>query len=308
MTGSVPATTGLLRIDGPDGWAEISLQGAQVLAWAPRGQESALWLSATSRFGAGAAIRGGVPICFPWFGPLEGHPDAPRHGFARTSVWTHVDTHDDGGDVVVRLRLTDSDATRASAWPYRFEAVCTVVVGARLTVGLEVTNLDDVTVSYEEALHTYLAVDDVTTVEVAGLEGVPFVDKLAASDGPLARETGTLHLDSAVDRVYVGTRGEVTVREGASGRAVRVGKVGSESTVVWNPWAEGARATADIEDDAWSTMLCVEAANVGEARVRLDPGQHHRMTTTIDLDRPVIDPDDDPRRPLPPVRKDSTTS
>ena len=148
----------MLHVDGTDGWATISLHGAHVTAWGPHGEPSALWLSSLSRFDTGSAIRGGIPLCFPWFGPLAGRPEAPRHGFARTAGWTLDGADDDGHDVTVRLTLSDSEETRSSAWPHRFSAVCTVVVGARLTVMLEVRNTGDEAISYEEALHTYLAV------------------------------------------------------------------------------------------------------------------------------------------------------
>jgi N-acetylglucosamine-6-phosphate deacetylase len=270
----------VLRVDGPEGWAEIYLHGAHVTAWAPRGLESELWRSAASAFRADVAIRGGVPICFPWFGPLAGRPDVPRHGFARVSEWSLESVHDDGADVTVRLRLTDSDATRASAWPHRFEAICTVVVGSALSITLEVTNRDDVPVTFEEALHTYLRVADVRSAEVTGLEGAAYLDKLAGPD-PVAGAPDPVHFTSEVDRVYLGTRSGVTLRDVAAARAVRIGKDGSDTTVVWNPWIDGARATADIEDDGWRTMVCVEASNVGASAVRLEPGRSHVMTTRL---------------------------
>jgi D-hexose-6-phosphate mutarotase len=122
----------MLRVDGPEGWAEVYLHGAHVTAWGPSARESVLWLSRSSRFDGRAAIRGGIPVCFPWFGPLAARPVALRHGFARKATWKVDGAQDDGHDVTVQLRPSDSAATRASAWPHRFTAVCTVVVGSRL--------------------------------------------------------------------------------------------------------------------------------------------------------------------------------
>lgn len=279
-----PGTGGLemLRVDGPEGWAEIFLHGAHVTAWGPTGSESVLWLSRSSRFDTRTAIRGGIPVCFPWFGQLDGHPDAPRHGFARTATWAVDGAHDDGHDVTVRLRLADSADTHGSAWPHRFTAVCSVVVGARLSVSLEVTNTGDEAVTFEEALHTYLAVADVTATEVTGLEGVDYLDK-TAHGATVTGEVGPVHVTGEVDRIYVGAPDVVTVHDVVGGRDLRVGKSGSGSTVVWNPWREGARATADIDDDGWATMLCVEASNVGPVAVRLEPGARHTMVTTIEV-------------------------
>jgi D-hexose-6-phosphate mutarotase/beta-phosphoglucomutase-like phosphatase (HAD superfamily) len=290
-----PGVGGLpvVRVDGEQGWAEIHLHGAQVTAWGPRGHRSLLWLSAASHFRPDTAIRGGIPVCFPWFGPLAEHPGAPRHGFARTSRWSLLETHDNGRDVTVRLGLTDDDATRSSAWPHRFEAVVTIVVGSRLSVALEVTNHDDVPVTFEEALHTYLDAD-VARVEILGLEGTSFLDK-TATPPVLGRELGPLRVTSQVDRVYLGTTADIVVRAG-SACAIRVGKSGSATTVVWNPWVDGARAAADLTDDAWTTMLCVEASNVGPSAVRLEPGARHTMSTTIGLDRRHDAPEESPWR------------
>ncbi len=274
----------MLRVDGSAGWAEIYLHGAHVTAWAPRGQESVLWLSDRSRFDETTAIRGGIPVCFPWFGPLAGRPDAPRHGFARTASWTFDGAHDDGEDVTVRLTLSDSDATRGSAWPHPFSAVCTVVVGARLTVALEVTSVGEMPVTYEEALHTYLAVGDVTAAEVRGLERVAYLDKTAGGVR-VAGENGPLRVTGEVDRIYVGAPPTITLRDPVRARSVGVGARGSGSTVVWNPGSAGARATADLDDDGWTTMICLEASNVGPAAIHLEPGESHTLVTSIAVSR-----------------------
>ena len=207
-------------------------------------------------------------------------------GFARTAAWTVDGADDDGQDVTVRLALADSDATRDSAWPHPFAALCTVVVGARLTVALEVTSTGDAPVTYEEALHTYLVVADVTAVEVTGLEGVAYLDK-TANGATVAGETGPLQVAGEVDRIYPEAPATVTVHDVVGGRDVHVRKDGSGSTVVWNPWREGAHATADIDDNGWTTMLCVEASNVGPAAVRLEPGAQHTMATMIEVSHPA---------------------
>jgi len=273
-------------VDGPGGWAEIHLHGAHVTAWAPAGTPSALWLSPLSRYDDASAIRGGIPLCFPWFGPLAGRPDAPRHGIGRTARWALDDVREVDGDVVVRLVLRDDATTRAAAWPHPFVALCTVTVGARLTVTLTFTHLGQEPVLLEEALHTYLAVGDVTAAEVLGLEGVAFVDKTAAG-ARVPGAAGPLRIAGEVDRVYLDTTAPVTVRGLGHGpddeRAVTVAKTGSATTVVWNPWSDGARATADIEDGGWPQFVCIEASNVGVAAVPLAPGATHEMSTTISV-------------------------
>lgn len=280
----------VLLIDGPAARAEIYLQGANVTEWTPRGRDPVLWLSSASRFTRAAPIRGGVPICFPWFGPQAGHPEAPSHGFARLSQWSLLDAQDDGESVTVRLRLTDGDATGAAAWPHRFEAVYTATVGARLSLSLTVTNLDEGAVVFEEALHTYLDVPDIRTTEISGLEGAAFYDKLAGPE-PVPGEPDPVAFGAPTDRIYLQTTAPVTVSDTRSGRSVRIAKDGSENTVVWNPWLDGARDLPDLGDDEWQRMVCVEACNVRDAAVRLEPGQSHTMTAIFELrPLPTADP------------------
>lgn len=279
---------GLLRllVDGPAARAEIYLHGATVTDWTPRGRSPVLWVSSASLYRRDAAIRGGVPICFPWFGAQAGHPESPSHGFARLSEWSLVGAEDDGEDVIVRLRLTEENATGASAWPYRFEAVYSVVVGSRLSLALQVTNRGDDVVTYEEALHTYLGVLDIRATEVSGLEGASFHDRNAGPE-PVPGERGPVRFGSPTDRVYLGTSARTTVRDGKAGRSVLINKRGSDATVVWNPWTDNARAMADFGDDEWKRMVCVEVCNIRDAAVRLAPGESHTMVAmfeTIDTD------------------------
>jgi glucose-6-phosphate 1-epimerase len=277
------ATRGaVIHVDRPEGSAEVSLHGGHVLAWQPRDALPVLWLSPTSRFGPGAAIRGGIPLCFPWFGPRAG---APQHGFARTSPWTLLDVTADGPQVVVRLGLRDDPTTRA-LWPHPFTAVLEVAVGARLTVSLQVTNDGPGEVELTAALHTYLQVADLRTVELTGLEHAGYLDKLT---GPSFVEGSPDPLRPAgpTDRVYRSS-GPVVLHDPAGHRRIRVDKSGSASTVVWTPWADGARAMADVPDDAWTTMVCIEAAAV-EPPVRLAPGASGTLSTTL-----TVEPDEAP--------------
>jgi D-hexose-6-phosphate mutarotase len=279
-----PGRNGLTvaRVTGRAGSAEVYLQGAHVAAWAPAGQASALWMSAASRFAPHEPLRGGVPICFPWFGAQAADPEAPAHGFARLAEWEVADAHEEGDDVVLAFRLADTAASRASAWPHRFDATYTVTVGARLTLALRVTNRDPGAVTFEEALHTYLRVQDIRATTVSGLQGAPFLDRVA---GPttLVREAGPVRFAAETDRMYLGTHAATTVLDGAAGRSIAIGKQGSSSTVVWNPWAAKAGALADFGDDEWTAMVCVETCNVRADAVRLAPGESHTMTAVLEV-------------------------
>ena len=270
----------MVRVNGRAGSAEIYLHGAHVTGFAPAGGRPVLFLSDASRFDAAAAIRGGLPICFPWFGANALEPAAPSHGFARLSEWEFVDARESGDDVLLTFRLTDTPTTRASAWPHRFEARYTVTVGARLTLSLQVTNHDTDAVTYEEALHTYLRVSDVRGTTVAGLQGTAFLNQLTGLTEPA--ESNPVGFATETDRLYLGSRGKTTVTD-PDGRTITIESDGSDSTVIWNPWTGKAARMGDFGDDEWPGMVCVETANVRRDQVRLDAGQSHTTTVRFEV-------------------------
>ncbi|MET0395184.1 MAG: D-hexose-6-phosphate mutarotase [Longimicrobiaceae bacterium] len=248
--------------------AAVYLQGAHVAGWTDASGAERLFVSERSRYEPGAAIRGGIPVIFPQFadqGPL------PKHGFARTTAWEHVGSGTDpDGTVWALLRLADTAATRA-LWPHAFRAELRVALGAdSLAVALRVANTGDGTMAFTCALHTYLRVDDVRRAAVEGLRGVRYLDKLEGG-AAFTEERGMVEVAGEVDRVYVGAPDRLRVRGAAGGRAVRVDKEGFRDAVVWNPWAEGARALPDMADDEYLRMLCVEPASAADP-VHLAPG------------------------------------
>lgn len=277
-------STGLevLTVDNAHGTAEVYLQGAHVTAWTPAGEDPVLWLSSASAFEPGVPVRGGIPICFPWFGAREGHPDAPAHGYARRSVWTLVDALDDRDGTLLRLALAaPSDPGLADLTG--LDALYEVRVGRTLDVALTVTSTRDVPVRFEEAQHTYLQVHDVEAVSVHGLEETTYLDKTAApgTDPVRAAEGAALVPRGQVDRVYRGTSGPVRVVDGA--RTVVVTKTSSDSTVVWSPGAVVAAGMRDMGEGEWRQMLCVETANVGEHAVVLEPGRSHTLGSSYEV-------------------------
>ncbi|WP_324653354.1 D-hexose-6-phosphate mutarotase [Georgenia sp. H159] len=267
---------------------EVYLQGAHVTAWTPAGNDPVIWMSGSSVFADGQAIRGGVPICFPWFGPGR-EPDLapPAHGFARLAAWRLVSAADDDGVVTVTLRLTDADAAAvpaAAKWPHPFTATYTVTFGRELSVALAVENTGGAEISFEEALHTYLAVSDVRTTTVQGLDGATYLDKAASAGPELVTQQGDVTFAWETDRVYASAGTAVVVDDGAS-RAIGIEKEGSANTVVWNPWVDKAAAMPDYGDDEWPTMVCVETANALDDAVVLAPGERHTMTARYTVTR-----------------------
>jgi glucose-6-phosphate 1-epimerase len=280
-----PGLGGLSKVlvSTPLATAEVYLHGAHVTRYQPAGQPPVLFLSGKSKFEPGKAIRGGVPICFPWFGPLEGHPKAPAHGFARTSPWV-LSTAMRSADGTVTLTLSMSRAEdAASDWPHAFAAEYAVTIGPSLTTALTVHHVRGEPFLYEAALHTYLVVGDVRQATVHGLENTPWRDKVLGRE--LAGIDGPIRFVGETDRVYLDTTAPVTVDDPALNRRLVVAKGGSMSTVVWNPWVAKAAAMADFGDDEWPGMLCVETANIGAAAVTLGPGQSHTTTATVTASR-----------------------
>jgi D-hexose-6-phosphate mutarotase len=270
-----------LTVSNPAAESEIYLAGAHVTSWAPRGHRPVLWMSENSAFALGLPLRGGVPLCFPWFGP---HPSdvAPMHGFARISEWTLLEVVDHGTTTQAVFGLEDTEDTRGSVWPHPFRARYTVSVGAELTLSLTVTNTSQSPLTYAESFHTYFAVSDIRTVVLRGLEGVSFVDRLAGSQ-TVAPSGEELRFESETERMYIDP-GTITLDDPAAKRRLRVTAHGAAHAIVWNPWIDKAAAMADFGDDEWITMVCIETANVLDAAVTLDPGQSHTMAVTIAME------------------------
>jgi glucose-6-phosphate 1-epimerase len=268
----------VLRADAGD--ALVYLHGAHVAHYQPSGARPVLWMSHESRFEAGRPLRGGIPICFPWFGPKAGSPDAPLHGFARILPWTLASVTEGEGALRAVLELSAETAAR-SGFPGELSVSLAVVVGRVLRLDLTVSSGARAPVTFEAALHSYFAVSDVRRVVVRGLEDAPFVDKTAAMARRPA-EGVPVAIRAETDRVYTGASGAVEIEDASWQRRVVVTKAGSATTVVWNPWIAKARAMPDFGHDEWTGMLCVETANALDDAVTLPPGESHVMTATLD--------------------------
>lgn len=274
-----------LVVAARDGEAHLYTHGAHIAHFQPRGGQPVLWMSRASQFVGGApgkAIRGGVPLCFPWFGPKVGEAGAPIHGLARIFAW-EIESVEQLADGRIRaaLTLSSSDATRRVS-PCEFALSYAVTVGATLTMELTARNTGEAPLGFEEALHTYFSVSDVKAVTISGLAGSTFVDKV---DGATRKTQGgePIRITSETDRVYLGTVTPVTIDDPGFKRRIRVSKSGSNTTVVWNPWIAKAKAMPDFGDDEWPEMLCVETANAVDNAVTLQPGASHALAATIEV-------------------------
>ncbi len=264
--------------------ARLTPYGGQLCEWTPAGQSTpVLFLSPRSAFAIGKAIRGGVPICFPWFGNHPSDTTKPAHGFARTRAWdvARVSRESDG-DVRVALRLGSSTETRA-LWNAEFDASLRLSLGGALAMTFEVENTGRDEIAYEIALHSYFTVGDVERIRIHGLENTRFIDKV---DGFREKIHGAepLVLSGETDRVFLGTASTCVIEDPSLGRHVRIEKSGSLATVVWNPWREKAQAMADVGSDAWRDFVCVETANAGPHAVRLAAGARHATTARVSVE------------------------
>ena len=262
---------------------ELFLQGATVTRWQPAGERPVIFTSPNAIFAAGTAVRGGIPIIFPWFGPKRDEPKAAQHGFVRAAPW-QLDSVDTGrpGDVTLSLSITDADAA-SPFWPEPYRAVYTVTFGPALSVVLTVQNRAGREIVYEEALHTYFSISDFAKVSVSGLAGTTYIDKV---DGARRKtqDSAPIRLTGETDRVYLATPRRVAIEDPEWRRRIVIEKDGAASSIVWNPWHEKAAAMKDLGADAWPGMICVETGNAADNEVRLAAGGEHRMTTRISVD------------------------
>jgi glucose-6-phosphate 1-epimerase len=259
--------------------------GGHVAAWTPTGHQPGLHLSGKSVFAPGKAIRGGIPICYPWFGdrtadPKPGGKPSPAHGFARTRPWQVDDVRleQETGRILVAMSL----APEPALWDAEATARLRCWFGATLEVALTVEDTGGTPCEFEAALHTYLEVGDVRAIRIRGLENTTYIDKV---DGFREKRSGSdaLVLTDETDRVFVGTTAAVTIVDPVLERQVRVEKTGSACTVVWNPWLAKATAMADVGTDDWPRFVCIEAANTRPHQVSLEPGSSHTMSARIQI-------------------------
>lgn len=252
---------------------EIYLHGAHVTSWQPAGHEPVLWMSRSSLFQPGKPIRGGVPICFPWFGPNASDASAPAHGFARTAMWEVAEagpTAEGGISMTLQTRI-DPFAVRFTV---EFGSVLRMTLATELATGVSTSH------RFEDALHTYFSVSDVRNISITGLEQSRYIDKLdGAAEKP---STGVaIEFIGETDRVYFDSDSECHLHDPGRKRTIAVSKSGSHSTVVWNPWIAKSARMPDFGDHEWPEMVCIETANVGVNAVELAPKSIHSTTVVI---------------------------
>jgi glucose-6-phosphate 1-epimerase len=263
--------------------AKVLLQGAQLIEWAPLNEPPVIWLSKAATFTPGKSVRGGAPLCWPWFGPHATESAFPAHGFARNAEWRleSTATLEDGRTRLI-LSLPDNPAMQ-HYWTHHTSLECRITIGATLELELVTKNMQDSTVTISEALHTYFEVGDVTQVKLYGLEDTEYLDKVGGGQRKI--QTGPVTINLEVDRIYLDTRAECIIEDPVLQRRIHINKRGSNSTVVWNPWIEKANRLGDMGENGYLRMLCVESANAAENTITIAPGEVHHLWVGYRIER-----------------------
>jgi len=271
-----------IEVTNDQATALISLYGGQVLSFQPCGVAAdLLFVSETAYYQTGKAIKGGVPVCWPWFGPDPEGKGRPSHGFVRNRLWQVQSTQGlPGGATQVVLGLSDTDETR-ELWPHAFELALEITVGRTLQLMLSSRNVGDRPFDITQALHTYFTVGDIAQTTVQGLDGTTYIDKV---DGQKVKpQSGPIAIAGEVDRIYQGVPSELMIVDGASDRRIRITSTGNQTAVVWNPWVEISKQSGDLTDDAYQQFVCVETTNAADDVVTVAPQSEYRLAVTYDI-------------------------
>ena len=261
--------------------ATVYIQGAHLTAWQPQGQQPPIFLSRKSDLAPGKAIRGGIPIAFPWFAARHDGKPGPSHGFARIQDWTLVFAAMAGDDLHLTFTLGPTEISRNLGYD-NFRLAYQLIIGRTLTMELTVANDAAVPLVFEEALHTYYAVADIHEVTVDGLDGVTYIDKNDKLQSKVQR--GAIIITEPTDRVYLNTASTCILHDTGSKRRVTVAKAGSNTTVIWNPWESGAAKLPDLDPTEWHEYIAIETVNAAANAITLAPGATHAMRAHITVE------------------------
>jgi glucose-6-phosphate 1-epimerase len=271
----------VVRLESGSASARVSLLGATVISYIPEGGQEVLFLSRRSGFQPGKAIRGGIPLCLPWFGDNPADASLPKHGFFRLFDWEVASTSLEADGSRVLLTLADSEATRGY-WPHTFRTECGIALGDRLTVSVKVINAGTEAFALSCAFHPYFAISNIGKIELPGLAGKEYVDRLMfPGDESKKVQADAQRFEGEVDRIYA--HGEpVDIVDPAAGRKIRVAGIGTAQTVVWNPWKDKCRTIADLEAGDYLRFVCAEPGIIAPPEILVEPGATFAVGMSIE--------------------------
>ena len=276
--GNIP----IIEINNLSATSKISLQGAHVLSWKPNEQADVIWLSEDATFSTGKSVRGGIPICWPWFGAHKSNDSFPAHGFARTVLWEVAETKNlspTETQITFKLLTHNLSENLQKMWPQDTVIEYQLIISNTLSLKLVTTNNSKQDIVIGQALHTYFNVENIDNTIVYGLEGKTYLDKTDNFSSKV--QNGPISFNNETDRIYLDTMNDVTIDD--EKRKIVVAKQGSKSTVVWNPWEEVAAKMGDLGIKGYKSMLCVESANAASDTITIKPGENHSMSVTYEV-------------------------
>ncbi|MFZ6048179.1 D-hexose-6-phosphate mutarotase [Pseudomonas sp. CR3202] len=267
----------------------VAQQGAQVLSYQPHGEEPVIWLSDQAVYQKGKAVRGGVPVCWPWFGDLRrnpaeiqgmhrGGPICPAHGLVREREWDLLGIDSEGPAVRLEFAL-DTSKEPLPGWPHCAQLKFSILLDENLQLALSTRNTGDSPLALSQALHSYFTVSDIREVEVEGLDGCRYIETL--EDWQQRKQQGNIVFSGETDRIYLETSRRMAILDRAWKRRIQLEVSGSASAVVWNPWIDKSKRLSQFAEDAWQGMLCIETARVTDDFLVLRPGEEHRMELKV---------------------------
>jgi glucose-6-phosphate 1-epimerase len=273
----------MININSRHASAKISLYGAQILSYVPNGQKDILWMSEQSLFETGKAIRGGVPLCFPWFGT---HPDdktKPQHGFARLQEWSLISVEESADEIVIVTLSLQESPFSLEMWPHPFKAIAAFRIGKKLEIKFTVTNTGNESFEYSDALHTYFNISDISAINIEGLQNASYYEGFGMD--LKTQQTQLLSFDGETNRRYVHQNNDCIIIDPGYNRKIYAGKTGSNVTVIWNPAEATAKTMTDIHPGGYKTYVCSEPANAypGIDMINLAPGESHTISTSIQI-------------------------
>ncbi|ABW30065.1 D-hexose-6-phosphate mutarotase [Acaryochloris marina] len=267
----------IIKINNAHAQAMISVYGGQVLSYRPTSApEDLMFISEQAYYQTGKAIKGGTPICWPWFGPDPESLGRASHGFVRNRLWTVQSTSTTPSqEIKVKLGLVDTPETR-DIWPHSFDLSIEFTIGSTLKIELITHNTGEQPFSITQALHTYFQVGDIAPLRVKGLEGAAYIDKV--DGGVQKQQSGEIAIAEEVDRIYLGVSPALAVEDPTLNRRIEITASGSQTAVVWNPWVDNSTKMADLKDDDYQKFVCVETANAANEVIEIQSGTAYSLT------------------------------
>jgi glucose-6-phosphate 1-epimerase len=248
-----------------------------------------LFVSKLAYFEPGKAIRGGIPVCWPWFGPAPSHTDGPSHGLVRTRQWQVRQTAlEPDGAITVILSIKDSEETR-KVWPHSFYLEIIITICESLSLELKTHNTSAVSFSISQALHTYFNVEDSQNIQVTGLENTTYIDKI--DGGKQKIQQGPVTISQEVDRIYSSEKTHLILEDALMKRNIHIRSENSKTAIIWNPWKHKAAAMSDFDNNEFKTMVCVETANAGTNTITIPGNSTYSLMAEYQIERKLSEID-----------------